>query len=79
MKLAYTLLNKLTSRNEPLLKPGDRVGLFEVICMDKIESEEQLQLYNTVVCNIMYNHSSHYFSFYFVNLDSAVTFLSHKF
>uniref|UniRef100_A0A803XME8 Disco interacting protein 2 homolog A n=1 Tax=Meleagris gallopavo TaxID=9103 RepID=A0A803XME8_MELGA len=27
LKLAYTLLNKLTSRNEPLLKPGDRVAL----------------------------------------------------
>ncbi|PNI55978.1 DIP2A isoform 6 [Pan troglodytes] len=24
LKLAYTLLNKLTSKNEPLLKPGDR-------------------------------------------------------
>lgn len=29
LKLAYTLLNKLTTRNEPLLKPGDRVGLFD--------------------------------------------------
>ncbi|XP_069887003.1 disco-interacting protein 2 homolog A-like isoform X3 [Dipodomys merriami] len=27
LKLAYTLLNKLTSKNEPLLKPGDRVAL----------------------------------------------------
>ncbi|KAM4626429.1 disco-interacting protein 2 homolog A isoform 2-T2 [Discoglossus pictus] len=27
IKLAYTLLNKLTSKNEPLLKPGDRVAL----------------------------------------------------
>uniref|UniRef100_A0A8C3GNJ9 Disco interacting protein 2 homolog A n=1 Tax=Cairina moschata TaxID=8855 RepID=A0A8C3GNJ9_CAIMO len=27
LKLAYTLLNKLTTRNEPLLKPGDRVAL----------------------------------------------------
>ncbi|XP_036622888.1 disco-interacting protein 2 homolog A isoform X2 [Trichosurus vulpecula] len=27
VKLAYTLLNKLTSKNEPLLKPGDRVAL----------------------------------------------------
>ncbi|KAI4888510.1 hypothetical protein NFI96_016781, partial [Prochilodus magdalenae] len=26
-KLAYTLLNKLSSRNEPLLRPGDRVAL----------------------------------------------------
>ncbi|XP_035995364.1 disco-interacting protein 2 homolog A isoform X11 [Fundulus heteroclitus] len=26
-KLAYTLLNKLSSRNEPLLMPGDRVAL----------------------------------------------------
>ncbi|XP_076026177.1 disco-interacting protein 2 homolog A-like isoform X7 [Genypterus blacodes] len=26
-KLAYTLLNKLSSRNEPLLTPGDRVAL----------------------------------------------------
>uniref|UniRef100_A0A8C5ED02 DMAP1-binding domain-containing protein n=1 Tax=Gouania willdenowi TaxID=441366 RepID=A0A8C5ED02_GOUWI len=26
-KLAYTLLNKLTTRNEPLLLPGDRVAL----------------------------------------------------
>ncbi|XP_027713208.1 disco-interacting protein 2 homolog A isoform X5 [Vombatus ursinus] len=26
-KLAYTLLNKLASKNEPLLKPGDRVAL----------------------------------------------------
>lgn len=25
-KLAYTLLNKLSSRNEPLLMPGDRVS-----------------------------------------------------
>ncbi len=24
-KLAYTLLNKLSTRNEPLLRPGDRV------------------------------------------------------
>ncbi|XP_027404244.1 disco-interacting protein 2 homolog A isoform X5 [Bos indicus x Bos taurus] len=27
LKLAYTLLNKLTNKNEPLLKPGDRVAL----------------------------------------------------
>ncbi|XP_074045977.1 disco-interacting protein 2 homolog A isoform X4 [Macrotis lagotis] len=27
VKLAYTLLNKLTSKNEPLLKAGDRVAL----------------------------------------------------
>ncbi|XP_020938140.1 disco-interacting protein 2 homolog A isoform X7 [Sus scrofa] len=27
LKLAYTLLNKLTSKNERLLKPGDRVAL----------------------------------------------------
>ncbi|XP_009464451.1 PREDICTED: disco-interacting protein 2 homolog A [Nipponia nippon] len=27
LKLAYTLLNKLTTKNEPLLKPGDRVAL----------------------------------------------------
>uniref|UniRef100_A0A8B9SBT9 Disco interacting protein 2 homolog A n=1 Tax=Apteryx owenii TaxID=8824 RepID=A0A8B9SBT9_APTOW len=27
LKLAYTLLNKLTAKNEPLLKPGDRVAL----------------------------------------------------
>ncbi|KAJ8253028.1 hypothetical protein GJAV_G00208330 [Gymnothorax javanicus] len=27
LKLAYTLLNKLSSRNEPLLRPGDRVAL----------------------------------------------------
>ncbi|XP_041432386.1 disco-interacting protein 2 homolog A isoform X12 [Xenopus laevis] len=27
VKLAYTLLNKLTNKNEPLLKPGDRVAL----------------------------------------------------
>ncbi|XP_074824309.1 disco-interacting protein 2 homolog A isoform X5 [Natator depressus] len=27
LKLAYTLLNKLTSKNEPLLKPGHRVAL----------------------------------------------------
>ncbi|XP_057552652.1 disco-interacting protein 2 homolog A isoform X3 [Hippopotamus amphibius kiboko] len=27
LKVAYTLLNKLTSKNEPLLKPGDRVAL----------------------------------------------------
>uniref|UniRef100_A0A4W3HS65 Disco interacting A n=2 Tax=Callorhinchus milii TaxID=7868 RepID=A0A4W3HS65_CALMI len=27
LKLAYTLLNKLSTRNEPLLKPGDRVAL----------------------------------------------------
>ncbi|XP_076975384.1 disco-interacting protein 2 homolog A isoform X6 [Tamandua tetradactyla] len=27
LKLAYTLLNKLTSKNEPLLQPGDRVAL----------------------------------------------------
>nr|XP_031317137.1 disco-interacting protein 2 homolog A isoform X10 [Camelus dromedarius] len=27
LKLSYTLLNKLTSKNEPLLKPGDRVAL----------------------------------------------------
>uniref|UniRef100_A0A8C0R4J9 Disco interacting A n=1 Tax=Canis lupus dingo TaxID=286419 RepID=A0A8C0R4J9_CANLU len=27
LKLAYTLLNKLTSKNEPLLNPGDRVAL----------------------------------------------------
>ncbi|XP_044160849.1 disco-interacting protein 2 homolog A isoform X1 [Bufo gargarizans] len=27
VKLAYTLLNKLTSKNESLLKPGDRVAL----------------------------------------------------
>ncbi|XP_078537556.1 disco-interacting protein 2 homolog A isoform X2 [Lissotriton helveticus] len=27
MKLAYTLLNKLSTKNEPLLKPGDRVAL----------------------------------------------------
>ncbi|XP_037380727.1 disco-interacting protein 2 homolog A isoform X3 [Talpa occidentalis] len=27
LKLAYTLLNKLTGRNEPLLRPGDRVAL----------------------------------------------------
>uniref|UniRef100_A0A7N4PU21 Disco interacting A n=1 Tax=Sarcophilus harrisii TaxID=9305 RepID=A0A7N4PU21_SARHA len=27
VKLSYTLLNKLTSKNEPLLKPGDRVAL----------------------------------------------------
>ncbi|CAO2608479.1 Disco-interacting protein 2 homolog A, partial [Lemmus lemmus] len=27
LKLAYTLLNKLTSKNEALLKPGDRVAL----------------------------------------------------
>ncbi|XP_060054816.1 disco-interacting protein 2 homolog A isoform X3 [Erinaceus europaeus] len=27
LKLAYTLLTKLTSKNEPLLKPGDRVAL----------------------------------------------------
>ncbi|XP_074856723.1 disco-interacting protein 2 homolog A isoform X5 [Carettochelys insculpta] len=27
LKLAYTLLNKLASKNEPLLKPGDRVAL----------------------------------------------------
>ncbi|XP_040588432.1 disco-interacting protein 2 homolog A isoform X6 [Mesocricetus auratus] len=27
LKLAYTLINKLTSKNEPLLKPGDRVAL----------------------------------------------------
>ncbi|XP_039768433.1 disco-interacting protein 2 homolog A isoform X3 [Ornithorhynchus anatinus] len=27
LKLAYTLLNKLSSKNEPLLKPGDRVAL----------------------------------------------------
>ncbi|XP_051854330.1 disco-interacting protein 2 homolog A isoform X4 [Antechinus flavipes] len=27
VKLAYTLLNKLSSKNEPLLKPGDRVAL----------------------------------------------------
>uniref|UniRef100_A0A672T825 Disco interacting A n=1 Tax=Sinocyclocheilus grahami TaxID=75366 RepID=A0A672T825_SINGR len=26
-KLAYTLLNKLSTRNEPLLRPGDRVAL----------------------------------------------------
>lgn len=26
LKLAYTLLNKLSSRNEPLLRPGDRVS-----------------------------------------------------
>lgn len=26
-KLAYTLLNKLSTRNEPLLMPGDRVSL----------------------------------------------------
>lgn len=25
-KLAYTLLNKLSTRNEPLLMPGDRVS-----------------------------------------------------
>uniref|UniRef100_A0A2K5HKN4 DMAP1-binding domain-containing protein n=1 Tax=Colobus angolensis palliatus TaxID=336983 RepID=A0A2K5HKN4_COLAP len=28
LKLAYTLLNKLTSKNEPLLKPGDRVRVW---------------------------------------------------
>ncbi|XP_061204115.1 disco-interacting protein 2 homolog A isoform X4 [Neopsephotus bourkii] len=27
LKLAYTLLNRLTTKNEPLLKPGDRVAL----------------------------------------------------
>ncbi|XP_036400587.1 disco-interacting protein 2 homolog A-like [Megalops cyprinoides] len=27
VKLAFTLLNKLSSRNEPLLRPGDRVAL----------------------------------------------------
>ncbi|KAM9380559.1 disco-interacting protein 2 homolog A isoform 3-T3 [Phaethornis superciliosus] len=27
LKLAYTVLNKLTTKNEPLLKPGDRVAL----------------------------------------------------
>uniref|UniRef100_A0A8C0BEI6 Disco interacting protein 2 homolog A n=1 Tax=Buteo japonicus TaxID=224669 RepID=A0A8C0BEI6_9AVES len=27
LKLAYTLLNKLTTKSEPLLKPGDRVAL----------------------------------------------------
>ncbi|XP_061090417.1 disco-interacting protein 2 homolog A-like isoform X3 [Conger conger] len=27
LKLAYSLLNKLSSRNEPLLRPGDRVAL----------------------------------------------------
>ncbi|MBN3295176.1 DIP2A protein, partial [Amia calva] len=27
LKLAYTLLNKLSTRNEPLLRPGDRVPL----------------------------------------------------
>uniref|UniRef100_A0A8C5Q279 Disco interacting A n=1 Tax=Leptobrachium leishanense TaxID=445787 RepID=A0A8C5Q279_9ANUR len=27
VKLAYTLLNKLTSKSEPMLKPGDRVAL----------------------------------------------------
>ncbi|KAJ8255299.1 hypothetical protein GJAV_G00203300 [Gymnothorax javanicus] len=27
LKLSYTLLNKLSSRNEPLLRPGDRVAL----------------------------------------------------
>ncbi|XP_064419577.1 disco-interacting protein 2 homolog A isoform X11 [Latimeria chalumnae] len=27
LKLAYTLLNKLSSKSEPLLKPGDRVAL----------------------------------------------------
>lgn len=47
--------------------------------MDKIESEEHLQLCNTVICNIIYNHNSHCLSSYFVNLDSAVTFLSHQF
>ncbi|XP_064925465.1 disco-interacting protein 2 homolog A isoform X6 [Columba livia] len=27
LKLAYTLLNRLTTKNEPMLKPGDRVAL----------------------------------------------------
>lgn len=26
LKLAYTLLNKLGTKNEPVLKPGDRVS-----------------------------------------------------
>ena len=28
LKLAYTLLNKLGTKNEPVLKPGDRVIVF---------------------------------------------------
>ncbi|KAM7319044.1 hypothetical protein ACRRTK_022156 [Alexandromys fortis] len=31
LKLAYTLLNKLTSKNEALLKPGDRVACLTII------------------------------------------------
>lgn len=31
-KLAYTLLNKLSTRNEPLLMPGDRVSHEMKLC-----------------------------------------------
>lgn len=32
LKLAYTLLNKLGTKNEPVLKPGDRVMIFRSFC-----------------------------------------------
>ena len=31
LKLAYTLLNKLGTKNDPVLKPGDRVRLLTVL------------------------------------------------
>lgn len=39
LKLAYTLLNKLTSKNEALLKPGDRVSSQNVTVLEWVKIE----------------------------------------
>lgn len=38
LKLAYTLLNKLGTKNEPVLKPGDRVICFSLVLFGELMS-----------------------------------------
>lgn len=45
LKLAYTLLNKLGTKNEPVLKPGDRVRNF-ITCVLSLSLFKE----NIVVC-----------------------------
>lgn len=78
-KLAYTLLNKLSSRNEPLLAPGDRVSRSrrKMLCLVL-----QIVLTNCRSASLFFNHdllvSSWTFSLlmndYFINAKAEVVF-----